>query len=440
MKTKFTLLALCCFCWLTSASQEICNNALDDDEDGLVDLNDTTDCVCSAADAQLLSLIPNPSFEEYDCVPISVSELNCAAGWSQATDATSDYFREEGIWPDIIPEPVPDGSAVAGFLVTINAPIPGEAGIDYLEYIGACLNSPMLAGQSYTLQFSLAGTSWNGTVSNGVYYGPVDIVLFGSPTCPSWPIGLGLQDCPLSLPDWSVLGSVNYQSDETWQTVTITFTPTQDIQSVMIGGPCDVPADFAIDPNDPDFMMPYFLIDDLVLDNTANFSLLLAQSGSLCSDNLELEATVDTASLSLQWFNDGVAIVGENDVLLALSELGLDEGMYQVVSYLPNNACAQLSVEVVRPLPALPQLEAAPSIGCAPLSVSFSNDAAAQTDSCVWRFGEGMVSSQCDAQHVYVLPGMYDVEYTVFNEQGCRRDTTLADFIQVLEVDRKSVV
>ena len=70
--------------------QEICDNGIDDDADGLIDLNDP-DCVCSSA--IISSLIPNPSFEDMDCCPTSYSQLNCASIWSQATSATSDYFN-----------------------------------------------------------------------------------------------------------------------------------------------------------------------------------------------------------------------------------------------------------------------------------------------------------------------------------------------------------
>ena len=49
---------------------EICDNAIDDDLDGLIDLNDP-DCDCQIIEP--VSLIPNPSFEDYTCCPNSVS-------------------------------------------------------------------------------------------------------------------------------------------------------------------------------------------------------------------------------------------------------------------------------------------------------------------------------------------------------------------------------
>jgi len=49
-----------------TAQIEICDNAFDDDGDGMIDLNDE-DCFCQFQMPE--SLIPNPSFEELDCCP-----------------------------------------------------------------------------------------------------------------------------------------------------------------------------------------------------------------------------------------------------------------------------------------------------------------------------------------------------------------------------------
>lgn len=73
--------------------EEICNNAIDDDSDGLIDLNDP-DCSCEIAD--LASIIPNPSFENQNCCPDDHSQMNCAADWIQPSFGTSDYMHHCG--------------------------------------------------------------------------------------------------------------------------------------------------------------------------------------------------------------------------------------------------------------------------------------------------------------------------------------------------------
>ena len=72
-----------------SYAQEICDNGIDDDGDGFVDLNDD-ECDCEGFGGVIESLIPNPSFEDMDCCPTFHSQLDCATTWLQASGATSD--------------------------------------------------------------------------------------------------------------------------------------------------------------------------------------------------------------------------------------------------------------------------------------------------------------------------------------------------------------
>ena len=98
-------------------AQEICNDAIDNDSDGLIDLNDD-DCICM--DLLPESLIANPSFEEFSCCPQNGSELNCADSWIQASLATTDYWHTCGLTSPFwlgyqTPLPFPDGQAANWF-------------------------------------------------------------------------------------------------------------------------------------------------------------------------------------------------------------------------------------------------------------------------------------------------------------------------------------
>lgn len=101
-------------------SQEICNNGIDDDLDGLIDLQDTTDCFCelSQPDSSISSLIPNPSFDQRSCCPSAASQLNFANNWIQASGATSDYFNSFGLLAvgtfPLPPTPLPNGNWICG--------------------------------------------------------------------------------------------------------------------------------------------------------------------------------------------------------------------------------------------------------------------------------------------------------------------------------------
>ena len=94
---------------------EICDNALDDDGDGLIDFQDD-DCECEFI--ELRSLIPNPSFENMSCCPDQHYRLDCAPPWVQAYGTTPDYLHLCGwLGPDglAVPTPFPDGEGAIGF-------------------------------------------------------------------------------------------------------------------------------------------------------------------------------------------------------------------------------------------------------------------------------------------------------------------------------------
>lgn len=333
--------------------QELCNNGIDDDGDGLIDLNDSVDCVCGAQGTPTVvpSLIPNPSFEVINYCPTSYSQLDGAAGWIQATtDATSDYFNTCGfVFPATTAAgllPFPDGNGAAGAIFTQ----------DYKEYIGACLLSPMTPGTSYQVNFNMASTLIDGT--GGVCptgtpnpYGPVDLTIFGAPNCSSLPVA-GTMDCPSSVdPNWIVLGSVSYTPSVSWGIVSISFTPTTTINTIMIGAPCNLPtypSEFAVS------CYPYFYFDNLTLNNAGAFGLVsVSGTGSYCTGNIVLTATINgtvTSGASLQWYHDGVAIVGATGNIYNVPAGTGSTGTYQV-KLTDGTSCAKSNIYTVSSTP-----------------------------------------------------------------------------------------
>ncbi len=63
--------------------------------------------------------------------------------------------------------------------------------------------------------------------------------------------------------------------------------------------------------------------------------------------------------------------------------------------------------------------------GCAPLAVTFTGSTVNAT-SWLWSFGDGSVSSNFNTQHTFANPGIYSSKLIVFNNIGCRLDTTIA--------------
>lgn len=435
MKTtpKLLLLLLITGIHLNMVGQEICNNGIDDDGDNLIDLNDMVDCACdSTINSEVVSLIPNPSFEEHWCVPMDFSSLDCATGWVQATDATSDYYivEENGFYLSNTPLPLPDGNGIVGFIVSSSS-FGGPPVIYYEEYVGACLLAPLEAGVEYTIQMYLAGSSIDGSgidLNQGAYYGPLDITIFGSASCPTWPV-LSFNACPVGFDDWTELGSVSYQADETWQQISITFVPTFDVESVMIGGPCTLTDDFNLD----DFNMayPYFWVDNLTLNTSASFSNQAITSGSLCTDDLVLHGNADSLLTEFQWYYNGIALPGQTDSLLLLSELGLSTGTYQFMSSSSDGFCSIYEMEVNPPDSVDIEISAVNNVGCYPLTVSFEN--LTDTDNCFWNFGDGTTSSDCQPTHTYTESGTYSVTYTITTTEGCEYSAVYNNLVTVLE-------
>ena len=81
MKRLFYIVSFLFFCNI-GLSQEICDNGIDDDVDGLIDLNDTSDCSCQIG--VLPPIIPNPSFESYSACPTFNSQMSKVNFWQDA--------------------------------------------------------------------------------------------------------------------------------------------------------------------------------------------------------------------------------------------------------------------------------------------------------------------------------------------------------------------
>ena len=173
--------------------EEICDNAIDDDGDGLIDLNDP-DCDCPVIAP--VSLIPNPSFEDQNCCPGSRSELNCADTWIQASASTTDYLHTCGWmgWREFPPPlPFPDGEGVVGLRDGRVRNVGQE--YDWKEYAGACLLSPLLANTSYRFRFHVGFINQEASP-------PMSITFFGTTDCANLPFG-GTNDmigCPTNGP------------------------------------------------------------------------------------------------------------------------------------------------------------------------------------------------------------------------------------------------
>lgn len=424
------------------AAQEVCNNAVDDDADGLIDLNDA-DCPCATTimPAGVVSYIANPSFEERvpgpngPCCPYSFVSafgppwLSCATGWHQATSATSDYFHMCGFHPPSFPLPPPDGEGAVGFISVT----------EYKEYVGSCIfDNPLQAGVEYTLSLwtaglSISNTEYLGSVGNiGVFYeGNYPLTLWGRTDCVPMPITA--LNCIGDIPGWIELGRATYQPDNDWIHVSMTITPPQEIRMIMIGAPCDLPETYTpfesvIDSlgfTIPMLFYPYTMVDDLTLTIASDQVLSPVTSlGRVCEENVTVIADPPASASGYQWYLDGVAVVGQTTSTLNASALGYGGGLYTMTSTFEGQ-CLMGNTSVWTPQELVPGLQLNPMFGCAPLEVDYANTTGQGTSTVIWDFGDGATSSLSSGSHTYTASGTYQATLSILTDDGCTTDAAV---------------
>lgn len=290
---------------------ELCDNALDDDGDGRIDLQDE-DCVCEVAEAR--SLIPNPSFEQLDCCPQNQAELDCAVGWLQASEATTDFMNECGWrgWSAFpAPTPIPDGKGFVGFR---NGRVVQDVFYpNWKEYLGTCLTEPMKAGEHYRIQFDLGFTD---TLNSP----PIDIAFFGHRSCSVLPFGEDNPDlgCPSNdTAAWVQLGVLRASGKGNWSREVIDVRVAEQINAIVIGPDCSE-QDYAFDT--------YYFLDNLILDQRSDFDFEIRTQQHPCDPRFTLEVAL-MAEANYQWYHNGIALLNEKSRELRIKT---GPGNYQV--------------------------------------------------------------------------------------------------------------
>lgn len=340
---RFTLLLLFLSFSILSFGQENCNNGIDDDGDGQIDLNDV-DCICQNTTTS--SFVNNHNFEQMNFCPNNFAQFNAVANWFLPSSATSDYINSCGFVPasaldaGIFPLPSSNGNGVAGILISQ----------DYKEFIGICTNTTLVAGTKYQLNFDIAASTSGRTIStspnigvvcnNGILNaGRINITLYGRSYCDTttppntnvFPAG------------WQPLGTATYLPSKNWNQLSIIFTPSTNINSILLGSPYNPPNTY-LEEDDYISCFPYFYFDNVVLNNASNLGLKINSTGIFCENSLVLSADIDSsigAGYSFQWYKNGVAIVGATNNTLNINYNSANIGDYQFKIY--NSTSCKIS-------------------------------------------------------------------------------------------------
>lgn len=302
---------------------EICDNGIDDDMDGLIDLNDTLDCECDGLFKKVFrtsTIIPNHSFEDTVCCPTGTAQLTCAKDWIQASRATSDFYHTCGFeFSDRRgepPQPLPSGEGYVGVL-DISADWDNQK--IWKEYVGACLTQPFKLREKYTLQFFVGfghlGTEYRAGSS-------VTMALYGTSNCRNLPFGGSeASHCP-TIEDraWFKIAEVTVRGFREWVVAEMKFTSRRRTEAIAIGPSCEE------QPLDDDF---YYYIDELTLNDSEEFVIPnLYVSGTFCNSDLVLSAN-HLSNIHYQWYRNGIAITGANGYDLTIAKQ--DTGIYQLM-------------------------------------------------------------------------------------------------------------
>ncbi len=388
--TSKHLIAFLIICFSASLyAQEICDNAIDDDNDGLIDLNDD-DCECLTFTPS--SLIPNPSFEEMSCCPQGEADLECADEWIQASTPTTDYYHTCGILAHpflgfMVPTPIIDGEGAIGFR-------DGKFGQpNFKEYAGACLTESMTIGAEYMLDFYVGFHDAPGS-------DVLNMAVFATTDCNNLPFGNNNPDfgCPTNGPGWVQLGTMTYTGVNEWVDVEFEFIADQAYEAIVLGPDCSINPDINDDP--------YFFFDDLVLAESVMFGVPIASvEGDICTDNLTLTSS-DTIAGTYQWYKDGIALIGETNLSLSIINDGNAEGVYEIVITNDDGCFNGEQYEVVVPV----------------LESSFSDTFC---DGSIYSFGNLNIEE----------PGEY--QQTFSSVSGC--DSVVTLFLESLETPTESI-
>lgn len=311
-------------------SQENCNNGIDDDGDGKIDLNDT-DCICNNA---ATSLLQNHSFEEKTGCPQGYDDIPTMKYWYKGTIPAPDYLHKDCfIFNTVIDEKklqnFPDGNGIIGAIYKENRK----------EYIATKLSTPLIPGIKYQLTLDIATVmSIYGADltkrSDFNFLEPTYVTIYGCNNKDNFPLYTN-KDPNSFDSSWIEIGKVLYQPQSVWSEITINFTTNIDINAIMLGPEKNLPPSFNTD------YLPSFLYDNLRLNKAENFGVTIFQSGTFCNNDLELKANLNkamTLPTTFQWYKNGIAINGATNQSYSIPASNTNLGEY-VVKVTDANNC-----------------------------------------------------------------------------------------------------
>lgn len=324
-----------CACFMFVLGQENCSNGIDDDGDGLIDLNDP-DCQC----IDFEGFVFNGDFELYDELPNGQNQLPKATGWMNPINsydihfALADYFHADSYSP-IQTFPYPSGSGIVG---TRNSyTFRGLSGPEtylnfYHEFIGTQLAQTLEPGNTYVFSIYVYRHNSNDDAD----WPQLSVGLWGK-SSDLRAYEVDFSRCPDYHEDWTELTRVPFYPEKKWTKIEMEFSVDEEISSIIIGLTCNLTFQYY------DIAGSDLLAFDNVSIREKSEDFAIEASGAACADNLVLYAqnTDDFVPNSYQWYFDGIAINGATQSSLNITE-SMPEGYYSVRA-MNENSCRNSS-------------------------------------------------------------------------------------------------
>lgn len=397
-------------------AQENCFDGIDNDGDGLIDLNDPDGCDC-AVEIEL-EFLENGDFESFSVCPNGFSQLPVVDGFYFSQGGSTDFYHTcgylgGGLYPEVSALFGPEnGNGIVGLF--------SDPTVQYRELVSSCLNGTLISGEVYTLSFDLSTT---GQFDTGEL-GSIPFI-----ECSDFPFELyGSTACPVNLGNNDYIGCIsNYNSEyisliegivaievNQFNNYTFEFMVPQAINNIAFGGSCTDPSCSGPGAN------AYFYLDNLSITQMIEEEIdapEISVAGNSCEGYV---LTVNEPIYNgYQWFLDGVALQNETSTSLAIQSdetLNVVLGVFDEVN--GESTCAFSAPLVLNPEAEIelsatfPEVLCEEELGVINLNISPQNNYAIE-----WNTGETSASIEAGI-------GNYEV-FVSNTDTGCTASLSL---------------
>ena len=320
---KFLLFLCFLFTSVLFQAQENCTNAIDDDGDGFIDLNDS-DCECVENE----NLIPNGDFEQYEELPSGPEQIHLATHWINPTNSYDIHYARASYhhwdaFTQIPAYPYPSGKGVVSTQSKITSLANGgdQTYLDfYKDFFGINLDQALTPDNTYIFSFFIYRLNHNENFD----WPQLEIGLYGK-NGNLRSFELDYARYPDYHEDWSELTRVPFYPKHEWQKLSIEFSVDENVSAIVIGLASGIPYTYY-----EAFGTKILAYDNVSIQKKSE-DFILEASGAACSENLRLSAVSlgDFNPTSYQWYQDGVAMVGQTQASLNITE-DMPEAYYSV--------------------------------------------------------------------------------------------------------------